>query len=47
MEVDNMSDLEMMISRFKCYKAWCKFKGLKPSKPESLKLYLKFLREDE
>lgn len=29
-----MSDLEMMISRFKCYKAWCRFRGLKPSNPE-------------
>ena len=42
-----MSDLEIMISRFECYKAWCKFNCLKPSNPESLKLYLKFLREDE
>lgn len=37
---------EVMISAFTCYKAWCKFKGLKPSKPDSLKAYLKFLREE-
>ena len=42
-----MDDKEIMKSRFRCYCAWCRFKSLKPSNPESLKLYLKFLREDE
>ena len=41
-----MDDREIMKSRFRCYKAWCMF-SLKPSNPESLKAYLKFLREDE
>ena len=31
---------------FKFYKAWCKFKGLKPSNPDSLKAYLKYIREE-
>lgn len=37
---------EIDISAFTCYKCWCKFKNLKPSNPDSLKAYLKFLREE-
>ena len=37
---------EIMISTFKSYKDWCKYKGLKPSNPNSLKAYLKYMREE-
>lgn len=36
----------VMVYEFRFYKRWCKQHGVKPSNPESLKAYLKYVREE-
>lgn len=34
-----------VINEFKCYKVWCKWTNHIPSHPDSLKAYLKYIKE--